>query len=52
MTKGTFLLFSVLFTLLISIQIFSQVIYSEDFESGTANAEWRSYDAWRRYCNC
>jgi len=45
MKKGTFLLFSVLFTFLLSIEIFSQIIFSEDFESGTANAEWRSYDA-------
>ena len=45
MKKGTFLLFSVLFTFFLTIQTFSQVIFSEDFESGTANAEWRSYDA-------
>jgi len=45
MKKGTILLFSVLFTLLFSTYFYTQVIYSEDFESGTANAGWYSYDA-------
>ncbi|HQI39690.1 MAG TPA: FlgD immunoglobulin-like domain containing protein [Ignavibacteriaceae bacterium] len=43
MKRGTILLFSALFLLFFSTDFFAQVIYSEDFESGTANAGWYYY---------
>ncbi|GIK22574.1 MAG TPA: FlgD immunoglobulin-like domain containing protein [Ignavibacteriaceae bacterium] len=43
MKRGNVLLFSILLMLFFTTDFFAQVIYSEDFESGTANAGWYYY---------
>ncbi len=43
MKKDLFLFLTVLVTILLSPNYFSQTIYSEDFESGTANSGWYYY---------
>lgn len=45
MKKRTILLFTVLFTFLFATHFYAQVIYSEDFESGSANVMWHNYYA-------
>ncbi|MEB2355725.1 MAG: hypothetical protein OZ915_11155, partial [Ignavibacteriales bacterium] len=43
MKRGNVLLFSILLMLFFTTDFFAQVIYSEDFESGTANTGWYYY---------